>query len=122
MALKVVPPEALKPTTTTSSESSESSQPSTPAPLVKSYKEYLQELHTGVEMTHRQLIQTLFKYKVKPFDPTGEKFDPNLHEALYQAPVPGMEPGVIIECQKTGYMIKDRVLRAPQVGVSQEKS
>lgn len=120
MALKVVPPEALKPTSTASSESSESSQSSVPLP--KRYEEYLQELHTGVEMTQRQLLQTLFKYKVKPFDPTGDKFDPNLHEALYQAPVPGMEPDLVIECQKPGYMIKDRVLRAAQVGVSQETS
>jgi molecular chaperone GrpE len=122
MALKVVPPEALKPTSTASSESSEASESSTSVPLPKRYEEYLQELHTGVEMTQRQLLQTLFKYKVKPFDPTGDKFDPNLHEALYQGPVPGMEPGLVIECQKPGYMIKDRVLRAAQVGVSQETS
>ena len=73
-------------------------------------------------MTHRLLLQTLFKYHVKPFDPTGEKFDPNRHEALYQAPIPGKEPGTVLECQKVGYMIKDRVLRAAQVGVVQDTS
>jgi molecular chaperone GrpE len=71
-------------------------------------------------MTHRLLLQTLFKYHVKPFDPTGDKFDPNLHEALYQVPIPGKEPGTIVDCRKVGYMIKDRVLRAPQVGVAQD--
>jgi molecular chaperone GrpE len=81
---------------------------------------YLQELHHGVEMTQRLLLQTLFKYQVKPFDPTGDKFDPNKHEALYQVPVPGKEPGTVIDCQKVGYTIKDRVLRAAQVGVNQE--
>ncbi|ETW85921.1 molecular chaperone of the GrpE family [Heterobasidion irregulare TC 32-1] len=81
---------------------------------------HLQELYTGVEITHRLLLQTLFKYQIKPFDPTGDKFDPNRHEALYQAPIPGKEPGTVIDCQKTGYMIKDRVLRAAQVGVVQE--
>lgn len=77
------------------------------------------ELHQGVEITQRQLMQTLFKYHVKPFDPTGDVFDPNKHEALYQAPVPGKEPGTVIDCQKTGYTIKDRILRAAQVGVAQ---
>ncbi len=81
---------------------------------------HLQELHHGVEMTQRLLSQTLFKYQVKPYDPTGDKFDPNKHEALYQAPVPGKEPGTVIDCQKVGYTIKDRVLRAAQVGVAQE--
>ncbi|KAF5358314.1 hypothetical protein D9756_001567 [Leucocoprinus leucothites] len=108
IALKATPQAAL------SKESSES--------LAKSHAEYLQDLHTGVEMTHRLLLQTLFKYHVKPFDPTGEKFDPNLHEALYQAPIPGKEPGTVVDCQKIGYTIKDRVLRAAQVGVAQERS
>lgn len=73
-------------------------------------------------MTHRLLLSTLFKFHVKEFDPTGEKFDPNHHEALYQAPIPGKEPGTVLECQKTGYMIKDRLLRAAQVGVVQDAS
>lgn len=88
----------------------------------KSPTVHLQELYTGVEMTHRLLLQTLFKYQIKPFDPTGDKFDPNRHEALYQAPIPGKEPGTVIDCQKIGYTIKDRVLRAAQVGVAQDTS
>ncbi|KAF8654139.1 hypothetical protein AX16_003669 [Volvariella volvacea WC 439] len=111
LALKSVPPEALA--------SKPASNGSAPAP--KSAEAYLQELHHGVEMTHRLLLQTLFKYHVKPFDPTGDKFDPNLHEALFQAPIPEKEPGTVFNCQKTGYMIKDRVLRAAQVGVVQEQ-
>jgi molecular chaperone GrpE len=91
-----------------------------PAPPSKSALEYLVELHTGVEMTQRQLQQTLFKYHVKPFDPIGDKFDPNRHEALFQVPIPGKEPGTIVDVQKIGYTIKDRVLRAAQVGVAQE--
>ena len=111
LALKSVPPAALP---------TESPTPSTP-PL-KSAQEYLTELHQGVEMTHRLLLSTLFQYHIKSFDPTGEKFDPNRHEALYQAPIPGKEPGTVLECQKTGYMIKDRLLRAAQVGVVQDTS
>lgn len=114
LAVKSVPEEALTP--------SDSTPPASESSTEKTPQAYLNELHTGVEMTHRLLLQTLFKYKIKPFDPTGDKFDPNMHEALYQAPIPGKEPGTILDCQKTGYMIKDRVLRAAQVGVVQDSS
>ncbi|KAF9500863.1 GrpE nucleotide exchange factor, partial [Pleurotus eryngii] len=118
MALKSIPPSALSPPEASESPASESTSSSTSNS--KSALEYLRELHQGVEITQRQLLQTLFKYHVKPFDPTGDQFDPNLHEALYQAPIPGKEPGSVIDCQKMGYMIKDRVLRAAQVGVAQD--
>jgi len=129
LALKSVPPSALQPLPQTTDSSSESSSPTpTPTPPIgeattstppKSALTYLIELHEGVDMTHRLLVQTLFKYHVKPFDPSGDVFDPNRHEALYQAPVPGKEPGTVIDCQKIGYTIKDRILRAAQVGVAQ---
>ncbi|KJA27209.1 hypothetical protein HYPSUDRAFT_52184 [Hypholoma sublateritium FD-334 SS-4] len=127
IALKSVPPQALSKQTehalqAASSSSSDLPQSSAPVHLPKDHAAYLQELHTGVEMTQRLLLQTLFKYHVKPFDPTGDVFDPNHHEALYQAPVPGKEPGTVIDCQKIGYKIKDRVLRAAQVGVAQDTS
>jgi len=112
LALKSVPSEALKPP---------SSPASTSIPEEKSAHGYLTELHTGVEMTHRLLLQTLFKYHVKPYDPTGEKFDPNKHEAMFQAPIPNKEPGTVFNCQKIGYTIKDRVLRAAKVGVVQDR-
>jgi molecular chaperone GrpE len=116
LALKSVPEDVLAQADSPSPDSSGSS------PNSKSVQTYLKELHQGVDMTHRLLLSTLFKYHVKPFDPTGDKFDPNQHEAMYQAPIPGKEPGTILECQKTGYMIKDRLLRAAQVGVVQDTS
>jgi molecular chaperone GrpE len=115
LALKSVPESALTSPAEASSPDSTQSQ----SPNNKSPSAHLQELHRGVEMTQRLLLQTLFKYHVKPFDPAGDKFDPNKHEALYQAPVSGKEPGTVIDCQKIGYTIKDRVLRAAQVGVAQ---
>jgi len=116
LALKSVPPSVL----TSSEEANSRDSAQSPPVDNKSPSTHLQELHHGVEMTQRLLLQTLFKYQVKPFDPTGDKFDPNKHEALYQAPVPGKEPGTVIDCQKVGYTIKDRILRAAQVGVAQE--
>ncbi|KAG6866920.1 hypothetical protein C0991_003835 [Blastosporella zonata] len=111
LALKSIPPTALTPPEAPSESSTE-----------KTPQQYLQELHQGVEITQRQLLQTLFKYHVKPFDPLGDTFDPNQHEALYQAPIPGKTPGTVIDVQKIGYKIKDRVLRAAQVGVAQDTS
>ncbi|KAG8937266.1 Mitochondrial matrix cochaperone [Tulasnella sp. 418] len=102
LALKSVPEGALK-------ASSTSSEP-----------QHLNQLHEGVSMTHRQLLQTLASFGVTPFDPKGEKFDPNMHEALYEAPIPGQEAGTVIDTQKLGYKIKDRILRAAQVGVARE--
>ncbi|KAK0522834.1 GrpE, mitochondrial [Tilletia horrida] len=79
----------------------------------------LVDLYSGLELTERSLLDMLKSHGVTEFDPTGEKFDPALHEALYQAPVPGKTPGTVLECQKRGYKIKNRVLRAAQVGVVQ---
>ncbi|KAI0724015.1 GrpE-domain-containing protein [Cerioporus squamosus] len=116
LALKSIPKSALAPPESSDASSSPSS------PDEKTPATHLRELYEGVEATQRLLLHTLFKHHVKPFDPTGEAFDPNKHEALYQAPIPGKEPGTVLECQKVGYMIKDRVLRAAQVGVVQDTS
>ena len=119
LALKSIPKSLVTPP---QSESSDASSSSSDTPAEKTPETHLRDLYEGVEATQRLLLHTLFKHHVKPFDPTGEQFDPNKHEALYQAPIPGKEPGSVLECQKVGYMIKDRVLRAAQVGVVQDTS
>ncbi|KAF8582653.1 GrpE-domain-containing protein [Ramaria rubella] len=96
---------------------SDSSSAETPPPYFQPSSQSSDALLQGVEATHRLLLQTLAKYGVKPFDPTGDKFDPNMHEALYSVPLAGKKPGEVLDCQKLGYTIKDRVLRAAQVGV-----
>ncbi|PIL24196.1 transporter [Ganoderma sinense ZZ0214-1] len=117
LALKSIPKSALTPPP----ESADAS--SSPSSLEqKPADAHLRDLYEGVEATQRLLLHTLFKHHVKPFDPTGETFDPNKHEALYQAPIPDKTPGTVLECQKVGYTIKDRVLRAAQVGVVQDTS
>lgn len=77
------------------------------------------DLYSGVDLTSKSLLDMLRTHGIVQFDPTGEKFDPKEHEALYQAPVPGKEPGTVLECSKVGYKIKDRLLRAAEVGVVQ---
>ncbi|KAL8284138.1 hypothetical protein RQP46_004887 [Phenoliferia psychrophenolica] len=79
--------------------------------------EDLVSLHQGVRLTKAEIEKVLKRHGITPFNPTGEQFDPNLHEALYQAPVPGKEPGTVLETQEIGYMIKDRLLRPAKVGV-----
>ncbi|GAA6014252.1 hypothetical protein JCM11491_005015 [Sporobolomyces phaffii] len=89
----------------------------TPDKLAQAANGDLKGLHEGVALTKRDIEKCLERHGVKSFDPTGEQFDPNRHEALYQAPVPGKEPGSVLECQEIGYTIKDRLLRPAKVGV-----
>lgn len=99
---------------------------SVPEPLRKSSQtdnepsRALAELYDGVSLTRKSILDMLRTHGIEAFNPIGEKFDPLLHEALYQAPVPGKQPGSVLDCNKIGYMIKGRLLRAAQVGVVQE--
>jgi molecular chaperone GrpE len=65
------------------------------------------------------LMSTVEKHGLTRFDPAveGEKFDPNMHEAVFQAPQPGKEDGIVFHTQQKGYSLNGRVLRAAQVGV-----
>ncbi|KOS12779.1 mge1-heat shock protein-chaperone [Malassezia pachydermatis] len=82
----------------------------------------LAELFDGVSLTRKSMLDMLRTHGIEAFDPVGEKFNPTMHDALYQAPVPGKEPGSVLDCSKVGYTIKGRLLRAAQVGVVQETS
>ncbi|MGI3169767.1 nucleotide exchange factor GrpE [Pseudooceanicola sp. C21-150M6] len=73
----------------------------------------------GVELTMRELVNTLKKHGIEPVTPeVGDKFDPNLHEAMFEAPVPGTKAGEIIQVSAEGFMLGERLLRPAQVGVS----
>lgn len=73
----------------------------------------------GVELTLRELMNVFRKHGVEPITPqVGDRFDPQLHEAMYEAPVPGTTAGEIIQVQADGFLLHDRLLRAAQVGVS----
>lgn len=80
----------------------------------------LADFYDGVSLTRKSLLDMLRTHGITQFNPTGEEFDPKVHEALYQAPIPGKTPGTVLDCSKVGYMIKDRLLRAAQVGVVQD--
>jgi molecular chaperone GrpE len=73
----------------------------------------------GIELTQRALLSALEKSKIVPIDPQpGERFDPNLHQAMFEAPVPGTKAGEIIQVLSQGFTIGERLLRPAQVGVS----
>src|SRR5271169_6030360 len=71
----------------------------------------------GVELTERELLKVLEKYGVTKFSPVGEKFDPNVHQAMYEVPESDLPPGYVAQVIQAGYMIGDRVLRPALVGV-----
>ncbi|RUS27146.1 GrpE-domain-containing protein [Jimgerdemannia flammicorona] len=107
MALSSVPESLLKPDASASVDG----VPATEA---------LRNLFTGVSMTHSELLKTLKKYGIEKYNPINERFNPNLHQAMFQAPIPGKEVGTIFSVQKVGYIFKENVLRCPQVGVVTE--
>jgi molecular chaperone GrpE len=78
----------------------------------------LKALIEGVELTERSLHASLEKNGVKKFDPTGEKFDPNFQQAMYEVPDPSVPSGTVVQVVQAGYTIGDRVLRPALVGVS----
>ena len=74
----------------------------------------------GVAATERDLQASLQRHKVMPINPMGEKFDPNQHEALFEAPGTGQPSGTVIEVVEIGYMIEERLLRPAKVGLAKD--
>ncbi len=72
----------------------------------------------GVELTERELVKALEKNGIRQFSPRGEKFDPNVHQAMFEVPNASVPAGSVVEVVQPGYMIGDRVLRPAMVGVS----
>ncbi len=72
----------------------------------------------GVELTERELLKALEKNGVRQFTPQGEKFDPNLHQAIFEVPDATVPAGSVAQVVQPGYMIGERVLRPALVGVS----
>ncbi|MFN3282315.1 MAG: nucleotide exchange factor GrpE [Tabrizicola sp.] len=73
----------------------------------------------GVELTLRELTNVMTKHGVTPISPAvGDTFDPQLHQAMFEAPLPGTKAGQIIQVATEGFLLHDRLLRPAQVGVS----
>ena len=72
----------------------------------------------GVEMTERELLATLERHGIKAIEPMGEKFDHNLHQAMFEVPDAEKAPGTVVQVIQAGYVIGERLLRPSMVGVS----
>ena len=75
----------------------------------------------GVAATERDLLASMGRHKVSAISPMGEKFDPNMHEAMFEAPGTGQPAGTIIEVIETGYMMDERLLRPAKVGIAKDE-
>lgn len=75
----------------------------------------------GVELTMRELLNVFKKHGIEVIAPAvGDRFDPQHHQAMFEAPVPGTKAGDIIQVAAEGFMLHDRLLRPAQVGVSSQ--
>ena len=73
----------------------------------------------GIELTMRELLNVFQKHGIVRVSPeVGDRFDPQMHQAMFEAPLPGTKAGQIIQVMSVGFLLHDRLLRPAQVGVS----
>ncbi len=77
------------------------------------------KLREGMELTLRQLLATFEKFQLSPVNPEGEKFNPELHQAMAMQPTDEAEPNTVIKVYQKGYLLHGRLLRPAMVVVSQ---
>lgn len=78
----------------------------------------LKSLVEGLEVTERDFLSRLSRYGVTKLEPQGQKFDPNMHEALFEIPDPSVPAGTVLQVVEAGYSIGERCLRPAKVGVA----
>lgn len=87
--------------------------------ITEEQREAQAALIEGIELTMRELTSVFNKHGIEVIAPeVGEAFDPQIHEAMFEAPAPNTKAGDIIQVMNVGFMIHDRLLRPAQVGVS----
>ncbi len=73
----------------------------------------------GVLLVFRGLRESLLRNGIEALDPTGEKFDPTLHEALSTQPADGTESGTVVETMQKGYRLGEQLIRPARVVVAE---
>lgn len=91
---------------------------SVPADVAAAAEGALKALMEGIDLTERDLLKTLERHGIRKLEPKGEKFDPNLHQAMFEVPDPSVPNGTVREVVQAGFVIGDRVLRPALVGVA----
>ena len=88
-------------------------------PEARDQNDFIKNLVLGVEMTERSLLTAFEKHQVRRVEPKpGDRFDHNLHQAIFEAENTGQPPGTVTEVLQTGYTLHDRLLRPAMVGVA----
>lgn len=87
-------------------------------PEMKEKSPELKNIALGVEMTEKELLSVFEKNGIRKVDPLNQKFDPNLHEVIFETDVTDKPPGFVIQVVEAGYTIHDRLLRPARVGLS----
>jgi molecular chaperone GrpE len=81
----------------------------------------MRSLLAGVEATERELLSVFERHGIRRIDPDGERFDHNLHQAIFEAERSDKPGGTVVEVLQPGYVLHDRLLRPAMVGVAREK-
>lgn len=110
---------ALKSVQPSKSENEEGSL-STPKVESGDTGKQLNDLLEGLSMTLVELHKAFAKHGLTVIDPMHQKFDPNSHNALFEVPRADVDPGIVVNVQKKGYMLHQRVIRPADVGVSRK--
>ena len=82
----------------------------------------LRSFATGVEMTERLLLAALERHQIKRIEALGQKFDSNLHQAMFEVPGTGQPAGTVVQVLEAGYTISDRLLRPALVGIAKAEA
>jgi molecular chaperone GrpE len=80
--------------------------------------EATKNLLTGIELTEKELLTVFQRYGIRRVDTVGHKFDPNLHQALFEMPTSDYPPGTVVQEMQSGFAIGERCLRPAMVGVA----
>lgn len=80
--------------------------------------EALKNLAAGVELTERQLLTAFERFQLRKIEPLGEKFDSNLHQAMFELPAQGQASGTVLQVLQPGYVLHDRLIRPAMVAVA----
>lgn len=75
----------------------------------------------GIESMSKDLVRTMEKHGITKIEPMNEPFNPNFHEALFEAPGTGKPAGMVVEVIEPGYVIQERLLRPARVGIAKDE-
>ena len=82
--------------------------------------EPIKNLVIGIEIVEKEILNTFEKHSLKQINPLEEKFDYNLHQAMFEVPTNEKEPGYVVEVSQKGYLLHDRLVRPAMVGISKK--